>query len=297
MASLKIGIIGAGSLGLLMSTYLAEHHDVTLYVRRKEQLNTIMQNGIERWMQSKKMKTYRVNVKNVNELEEADYLFVCVKQPEIKQVIELLAGKAYKKPAVFLQNGAGHIKLLDQLLSPVIIGVVEHGASKISDYQVNHLGKGVIKLASFNFKDDLAQVVRLLHTDEFPFIQVHSWKELIHTKLIVNAVINPITALFNVENGAIIDNPYLHHIAQILAEETANVLMLDKDEAWEYVKQIAMKTKKNTSSMRADINLHRKTEIEAITGYILQEANGRSMPYSRLMYDAILALEHERNRC
>lgn len=48
MRQLKIGIIGGGAIGLLCASYLSEHHDITLFTRRKQQAEEIRALGIER---------------------------------------------------------------------------------------------------------------------------------------------------------------------------------------------------------------------------------------------------------
>lgn len=58
--------------------------------------------------------------------------------------------------------------------------------------------------------------------------------------------------------------------------------------------EIAKNTGNNMSSMRADILNNRKSEIDSITGYILQHSNAH-LPYTSFVYRAILALEAEGN--
>ena len=43
---MRIGIIGAGSVGLLCAAYLAEKHQVTLFTHRKSQASVIIEDGI-----------------------------------------------------------------------------------------------------------------------------------------------------------------------------------------------------------------------------------------------------------
>lgn len=293
---MEIAIIGAGSLGLLLSSYLAQRHDVTLYVRRNAQLQMIAAKGVELWKHSVFSERNMIRVKPISELQDADCTFICVKQPEIEEVITLLMSKDHHGTLVFLQNGASHIAYLQQFSRPVVIGIVEHGASRMSDYQVNHLGEGQIKLAPYSEITTIFPLVQALHSEAFPFLAAHDWQTLIKEKLLVNAVINPLTALFDVPNGMIVTNPYLKKIAKNLTLETATILQIKKTKAWQYVQEIAQKTAHNTSSMRADIKAARKTEIEAITGYIIKEAEHKEIPYSQFVLQAILALEYERKR-
>src|SRR5699024_11364265 len=88
-----------------------------------------------------------------------------------------------------------------------------------------------------------------LNNISFPVRFCSSWKILLKEKLIVNAVINPLTALFNVKNGVILSNKYLYDIAEKLCFEAAESLNLDFEENWHRVQTIAKKTSENISSM------------------------------------------------
>lgn len=292
---MNIGVVGGGSLGLLISSYLAEHHKVTLYVRRMEQKAAIEKNHIQLWKQSTLVKQTTIEIKEMRELEEEDCLFICVKQPQIKQVVTYLHHLKGKSKIVFLQNGMGHVAEFKTLQHPVFVGVVEHGAHRMSDYQVNHLGEGIIKLASFtNEKNLLLSLLKQIHTEEFPFDMHHDWQLLLQEKLMINAVINPLTALFDVPNGRVVSNSDILFLAKQLSQETAEILGFDPNFVWENVKRVAENTEHNTSSMRADLQANRETEIEAISGYLIKRAAEHLIPYTTFVYKAILGLHQER---
>lgn len=289
--NLQIGIIGGGAIGLLISSYLSEHHQVTLYVNRQEQVNLIESEEIHRYENGSFAGKNRIQVKQVEELVTADCLFVCVKQAGIQDVIAILNGLTRPSPVIFTQNGMGHHLYLEELAHPTYLGIIEHGAVRMSDNQVNHLGNGQIKLASATGNNAEANLlVQKLTQATFPFTYVEDAVQLAKEKLIVNAVINPLTALFDVDNGEILQNPSIHRLAEKLCREAAEVLELPFKESWEAVQKIARVTGKNTSSMRADIIHRRKTENEAISGYLLQITN-RVIPYTDFVYEAIRALE------
>lgn len=93
-------------------------------------------------------------------------------------------------------------------------------------------------------------------------------------KLAINAVINPATALFDVPNGALLGEPYSAAVEQA-AEETAAILAAIGEKTLSTlvltrVKAVASATAANTSSMRADLQAGRETEVEAILGYLLE---------------------------
>ncbi len=111
----------------------------------------------------------------------------------------------------------------------------------------------------------------------------------------VNAIINPLTAIWNQPNGAL-----LEHIEEVaaLCQELHPLLvkqgLSETPETWcRQVLQVADRTAQNFSSMHQDIVHHRKTEIDYITGYLLQQAEkqGLDLPGHRELYLKIKALE------
>lgn len=291
---MDIGIIGGGSLGLLISSYLSLNHHVTLYVRRSEQMHEIERTGIALKRQHVQERQAKVTVRIIDDLQRHEIVFITVKQPHIEDIITKLHTIDGPNNFIFLQNGMGHIDKITSLRSAIYVGVVEHGAMRLADNVVDHLGCGTIKLAAFNEQaQSLTELHESLDEPNFPFEMSHSWERLLAEKLLINAVINPLTTLFDVSNGAITHNSNVRKLAQGLTNETATVLGFDQVSAWENVARVAENTKHNTSSMRADMLHGRPTEIEAISGYLLEKASATQIPYTSFVYEAILALEEK----
>ncbi|SDQ63208.1 2-dehydropantoate 2-reductase [Virgibacillus salinus] len=288
---MNIGIIGGGSTGLLLGSHLAVKHNVTIYVRREQQKKTLNENGI---FSPESNKSIIVKSLLISEMHREDYLFVCVKQHHVSQVIPFINQTNIESTVIFLQNGMGHINLLQKLTQTVLVGVVEHGALRKNDHIVSHTGKGVIKLAVFSGdRDDLDPIVNNLHQHQFPFRGSSDWESLLQGKLIINAVINPLTSLFNLKNGDIFKNVYIHNIACELCREASLVLGLDFNQQLERVQEVADKTGNNISSMLKDLQENRKTEIEAICGYLINQSN-HPIPYTTFIYTSIKAMEKQK---
>lgn len=287
---MKVGIIGGGSIGLLISCYLSEMHDVTIYVRRQAQKERINTKGL---YIDKQPILHSVKASLLSELETTDCLIICVKQTEILNILPFIK-KSKTVPTIFLQNGMGHIHMIQTLSQPSFVGVVEHGARRIDDNHVEHIGIGSIKIAAYSDEQkQLEQLADMLNQTQFSVKHKNNWYELLSEKLIVNAVINPLTALFRVQNSALIMNPYINRLAKMICDETAIALQLDVDKQWEHVQNIAQETGKNRSSMLSDIESNRPTEIEAITGYVLR-LNNNDLPHTEFVYHSIRAMETQK---
>lgn len=291
----KIAVIGGGSIGLLVGYYLSNHHDVTMFVRRKEQKDSIQSNNIKLIQAATLYNGTNVEAKLLNDMDSSyDLYIICVKQTHLQDVLPYIDKLSCPSSLLFLQNGMGHIETIQTYGSSVFIGVVSHGAHRSSDNEVSHLGDGVIKIASITGNsEELHSLTNLLHQKAFPISPHSDWENLLKEKLIINAVINPITALFDVPNGRILMNEHLHYLAKKLCEEAATVLQLPVAESWDEIVYVAEQTKENVSSMRADIHQGHRTEVEAITGYILKQALVE-VPYTNFIYRGILALNDER---
>ncbi|MGM8211847.1 2-dehydropantoate 2-reductase [Virgibacillus sp. W0430] len=287
---MKIGIIGGGSVGLLIGGYLGRDHDITFYVRRKEQADLLNKNGVNVVGQQ----TTLVQAKLCKDLEREDLLIVSVKQPHIRQVHQYIRESHNNSPLLFLQNGMGHVEYFKQFAQPIYVGVVEHGAFRKEDTTVIHSGFGSIQIAMHTGdRKQLHLLVQHLNQLDFPVKLSPNWNELLVNKLVINAVINPLTALFQVKNIGVIENNAIQFLAKKLCNEACSVLHLNPLEQWERIKTIAYKTGANTSSMLEDINQGRKTEIEAISSYIRKKST-RDLPYTNFVYRSILALEEKK---
>lgn len=129
--------------------------------------------------------------------------------------------------------------------------------------------------------------------------QLH-WRTDIHLqqwlKLSVNAIINPLTALHDCDNGALLTDTALHPRLHALAAEVdqvASQLLPDwPGDTASRALALARATAANTSSMRADVRAGRVTEIDFINGYLLREAArlGLHLPAHERLVAGIRAL-------
>lgn len=287
-SQMKIGIIGGGSIGLLLSSYLSDQHAVTIYVRREEQKSILNSQGL---FLSDISTPISVNALLLQEIQEADLFIVCVKQHQIAQVLSTLKKGEKQTPLLFLQNGMGHTSYLEEMDNDIYVGVTEHGALRKSDNEVSHTGKGTIKIATYTGDDEkISFLAEQLNQPAFPVETAQDWRSLLAHKLVMNAVINPLTTLFDVCNREILNNQSILHLAEKLCYEATTALHLDYETQLSRIKEIAYQTGENTSSMLMDIKAGRQTEIEAISGYLMTNS-GDDMPYTSFVYHGIKALE------
>lgn len=203
---------------------------------------------------------------------------------------------------VLSHNGMGTIEHVLPLLLPtqgLWFLTTTHGALKQGN-NVLHTGQGDSVLAPLNAaaKTHLPQVQQAMNIALGPLVVVDNIQPFLWQKLAINAVINPLTALHNCRNGALADSRYQQHIDAILLEvcqvATACGYPLDFAQTQANVQRVIHNTALNFSSMQQDISHQRRSEIEAISGYIVQQAaqHNISVPHNRQLLQQILALQH-----
>jgi 2-dehydropantoate 2-reductase len=295
---MKIGIIGGGSIGLLFSYYLSKDNDVSIYTRTREQADLINEHGLRLIRGGVGQDPFEVTAAPIKEWKGNDELtVVAVKQYQLDGLISDIKDKATGS-ILFLQNGYGHIKLLSELESAEIyVGSVEHGAVRKNGFTVQHNGLGVTRTAVFKGEDDLLRELSTIAPSGFPFILEPDFKEMLIKKLVVNSVINPLTAILKVKNGELIHNPYYFEIFKEMFDECAYVLDLpNREQYFQNLMTVCEKTANNHSSMYKDIENGRQTEVDAILGYLLELSRSRNIkaPLIHNYYHCIKGKERER---
>jgi 2-dehydropantoate 2-reductase len=116
-------------------------------------------------------------------------------------------------------------------------------------------------------------------------------------KLLVNVAINPLAAVHRVNNGALLAPPLRAELDRLVREAwpvlQAEGLALDEPAALARVHAVAQATATNRASMLQDALAGRRTEIDAITGVLLQMAgrHGMPVPTHAALYRAVKTLE------
>ena len=121
-------------------------------------------------------------------------------------------------------------------------------------------------------------------------------------KLLVNAAINPLAALFRVPNGALLDPPHRVLLDTLVREALpvlrAQGLDLDEAAALARVHAVAHATATNRASMLQDMLAGRRTEIDAINGALVREAHalGVPVPVNETLVAVLKGLEKSRQQ-
>jgi 2-dehydropantoate 2-reductase len=198
--------------------------------------------------------------------------------------------------ALTLQNGLGNRERLVQHLGlvRVALGVTTSGATLVGPGRVRPGGEGVLSLGAH---ERLAPLADLLQGAGFPVELVAEAEGLLWSKLVINAAINPLTALLRVPNGQLLERPAARTLMAAAAREAADVaaalgLRLTYDDPAVAAEAVARRTASNISSMLQDVRRGAPTEIDAICGAIVSvgKERGISTPVNRTLWLMVRAV-------
>ena len=198
--------------------------------------------------------------------------------------------------ALTLQNGLNNHQALSDVLgeSRVASGVTTAGATLIDPGIVRIGGRGITSLKR-DIRLDL--LVSQLSRAGFEVEEVKDTDALIWGKLVINAAINPLTALLRVPNGQLISNPSARRVMNLVTIEAAEVagalgVNLPYPDPVPAVEAVAQRTASNQSSMYKDVLRGSQTEIDAINGAIVRAGESAGVPveYNRMLWLMVSAL-------
>ena len=198
--------------------------------------------------------------------------------------------------ALTLQNGLGNREILSQTLGPsrVALGVTTLGATLLGPGYVRAGGDGIISMGAHPQMDTM---VRVLRQAGFSVETGAETESLVWSKLVINAAINPLTALLRVANGELLARPTARELMGQEAGEAAALaealgIRLTFQDPVAAAESVALRTASNCSSMLNDILRGAPSEIDAICGAIVAEGERRGVatPVNRLLYQLVKAL-------
>ena len=305
---IKIVIVGPGAMGSLFGGLLSgPGREVWLLDRRLKRAKAIEYHGviIER---GNEKKVYKLHV-TADPLEAglADLVIICVKAYDTENAArkaERIAGP--ETNVLSLQNGLGNLETLVRIFGPerTLGGTTAQGANLVAAGHVRYAGQGETVIGEPEGGTARAEKIAALFQQSG--IETSVTKDLtalIWSKVVINAAINPLTAILGVKNGVL---PELEPAREIMAAAVAEVseicakkkLELLFPDPLEKALAVARATADNLSSMLQDVRARRRTEVDQISGAVAREAECLQLqaPVNRTLAMIIKALEQAYDR-
>jgi 2-dehydropantoate 2-reductase len=294
----EILVFGAGAIGSFFGGVLSRRHDVIL-IGRREHVAAIRSHGLRISGKTAMMTRPRAAIR-VPRNAKPDLVFVTTKAYDTASA--MLALRSFADHAIFitLQNGLGNAELIAKTAQHIIAGTTAHGVTFVRPGEVRHAGVGETVLGAWARVDEtnLMRVRDVLAGAGIATRITSDVRSELWSKLVVNASINPIAALSGVTNGHLVRDHQLWEAMDEVCREAANVARaegahIDPEELRNRTVLVARRTAANRASMLQDLERHRRTEIDAITGVVVRAADRHKIPVplNRTLYALVRARE------
>jgi len=279
--SSPVWIIGTGALASLFAVMLEQAGIPILMTGTwKKAIRKINRTGILFTGQNEQPSLHQVRASLTPKNEpKAKLAIVLVKSWQTPKAAEILksclADDGY---CVTLQNGFGNKETLQKALGKqrVLHGITTYGATLTAPAEVKLGGIGEIILQSHPHAPAFC---KLMQRAGFDCQISNNFQRAFLNKIIVNAIINPLTAIWNITNGELLALPNINHIIDTMITEILHILRLEyhdfdttTEEIFENIRTISKQTSGNRSSMLQDIDCCAPTEINFINGALVNIA-------------------------
>jgi 2-dehydropantoate 2-reductase len=284
----RVCIVGAGVIGSLFAGHLARVCEVSVLTRRREQADGLNEQGLRVSGKSERLAQV-VATDDPDELPEFEVAIVATKASGLEAAARSLQGRFPDATVVTVLNGIGAEDVIRSHGAwPIVSGVTFMSGTRHSDTHVQYIldtetWLGPFEETPFEVVQDIANtlVASGLHAEALPDLRPAQW-----SKLLFNAAVNPTAALTGLPHDfhfAEEDDPGdLGHLVHGLVDEGKAVAAAAgvqlHDDPWEMNVLATQRGSAHYPSMLEDVDAHRPTEIELITGSLVREAARHDVP-------------------
>ena len=290
-------ILGVGAIGGLFACRLQSGGaDVTLLSRDCEEASRelVLKHTIS--------ERFHFPQQTITSNEDSiEHLLVCTKAWAVESAIKAVAPRlSATSVVVLLCNGMGLAEAVAPLIgeAQLVVGSTTSGCRRSSEGELIVSGDGRTQLGMLDSSPAPTWLSPWRHgVPEF------EWETGIRSvllgKVALNAVINPLTALHGVTNGNLMQPPLQATTEDVIKEVQSLLCSADDGEIASAlparVRAVCNSTAANHSSMRVDMESGRRTEIDAIVGWLLSSFTPHppATPILSELYDAVKKREPE----
>ncbi len=294
---MRITIVGAGAMGSLFGGMLSRVADVCLLDPWTEHVATIQRKGLRVGEASGEWRVKPRATTDQSEVGPTDLAIILVKSHRTEWACE--TARDFLKPdglALTLQNGLGNRAVIARILGEQRAwqGTTSQGAMLLGPGRIWHAGKGPTHMECRPEIESRIQEIRNLFRHAGVDTHISSdLNSLLWGKLVINAGINAVTALLRVKNSVLSDLDGPRALMEQAVDEAARVanakgIVLPYENPQQRVREVAVATGENRSSMLADVLRGSPTEVDVINGAIVREARQLGIPTP--MNEALVAM-------
>ncbi|HKY25019.1 MAG TPA: 2-dehydropantoate 2-reductase [Gaiella sp.] len=284
----RVCVIGAGVIGSLFAGHLAQVVDVSVLTRRREHADALNRDGLRVTGRSD-LHARVTAAPDPDELEPFDVGIVATKATGLDDAAASLAGRFPDATLMTTLNGLGAEEVVRRHGDwPIVSAVTFMSGTKHSDTEVEYIldtatWMGPYEETPLERVEEIGDLVRRagLEAEVFEDLRPAQW-----SKLIFNATVNSVAALTGLphdEHFAAQEEPTdLGHLVHDLVDEGKAVAAAAGvelyEDPWEMNVLATRRGSAHYPSMLEDVEAHRATEIDLITGSLVREAEARGVP-------------------
>jgi 2-dehydropantoate 2-reductase len=299
----RVCVVGAGAIGSLFAAHLARVADVSALVRRPAHAEALRERGLR--ISGRADFTSRLTAAtSPGELAEPELVILACKGTDLDTVAAGLSGHWPQATLMTVQNGIG----ADELVArhgdwKLLTAVTFMSGTRHDDTHVEYVLDTAtwVGPARGTTPDDAREVAALivasgLKAEAFDDLRPAQW-----SKLIFNATVNTVAALTGLPHDShfagVGDESGLGHLVRDLMDEGKAVAAAAgiplREDPWEMNVLATQRGSAHYPSMLEDVDAHRPTEIDMITGSLVREADrlGVPVPLHKAMLRLIKAKE------
>jgi 2-dehydropantoate 2-reductase len=299
----RVCVAGAGVIGSLFAGFLSQVTDVSVLVRRDEHARALNDVGIR--VSGRAELHGRVTAAtDPGALPEPQLVLVCCKGTDLEPVGARLAGHFPRATVMTVQNGLGADEVVGRHGGwPLLTSVTFMSGTRHADTHVEYILDTAtwIGPSRDTTGDDARAVAALIESSGLKAQGFDDLRPAQWSKLIFNATVNAVAALTGLPHEARfaqLDRPAdLGHLVRDLMDEGKAVaaaagVTLGED-PWEMYLLATQRGFRHYPSMLEDVEAHRPTEIETITGALVREGErlGVPVPLHTALYRLVTAKE------
>ena len=284
----RVCIVGAGVIGNLFAGHLAQVCDVSVLTRRREHAEALNRDGLR--VSGKSDRQARVTATDdPAKLPPFDVAIVATKASGLEAAAEALEGRFPEATVMTVLNGIGAEEVVRAHGDwPIVSGVTFMSGTRHSDTHVEYIldtetWLGPYEDTPFETVGDITDTIVAsgLKAEALPDLRPAQW-----SKLIFNAAVNPVAALTGLPHDPHFaqesDSTDLGHLVHALVDEGKAVAVAAgielHDDPWEMNVLATQRGSAHYPSMLEDVDAHRQTEIQLITGSLVREAERHDVP-------------------
>jgi 2-dehydropantoate 2-reductase len=301
---MNIVIFGAGAIGSFIGGLLSLKYDITL-IGRKYHIDVVNINGLEITGKTELICRPK-GITNIAELDTTpDLIILTVKSYDTLTAITQITSALNLNEdtgILSLQNGLDNLETIRNVLHThgiqcrILGGTTCHGVTFIEPGHIYHAGVGETIIGEMATTTPTATTTTIIQDslyvqkirEMFDSVGIETTitddiKSELWAKAIVNASINPLTAITGLNNKYILELAELRDAMEKTCREAVKVANaigcnFDPEKLIARTKNVITQTGENKSSMLQDLEKGKRTEIDSISGVIVKTGEKYSIP-------------------